>query len=77
MHTELELFYVCDCAGRHSIWNLLAHTVIVPPLLCLTPQVRAAVHAGNVEDCNTFQGGVAEVKDDAITLGEGKRERER
>lgn len=46
---EFELFSVCDGAGWHPVRNLLAHAVVVPPLLRLAPQVGAAVHAGNVE----------------------------
>jgi len=75
LHAELELLGVRDGAGRRPVGNLLAHAVVVPPLLRLAPQVGAAVHAGNVEHGDALQGGVAEVHDDAVALGGGKRKR--
>lgn len=66
--TKLEHFGISDGAGRHPVRNLLTHSIVVPPLLCLTPEVRAAVHAGNVEDCDALQRCVAEVQYDPITL---------
>lgn len=68
LHAKLELFGVRDGAGRHPLRSLLAHAVVVPPLLGLAPQVGAAVHAGNVEHGDALQGGVAEVQDDAVAL---------
>lgn len=70
MHAELELFGVRDGAGRRPLRGLLAHAVVVPPLFRLAPQVRAAVHAGNVEHGDALQGGVAEVHDDPVALEE-------
>lgn len=59
LHAKLELFSVRDGAGRHPVRNLLAHAVVVPPLLRLAPQVGAAMHAGNVEHSDALQRGVA------------------
>ena len=78
LHTELELLHIGDGAGGRSVRDLLAHAVVVPPLLGLAPQVGAAVHAGNVEDGDALQGRVAEIQDDPITLQrETERERQR
>ena len=50
------------------VLGLLGRPSVAPPLSALTPEVGAAVHAGNVENGDALQGDGAEVQADAITL---------
>lgn len=61
---------------RPLVLALFAPLAVSPPLLALAPKVGAAVHAGNVEDGNAFQGDAAEVQSHTIALLE-KREKMR
>lgn len=47
---------------------------VTPPLLALAPEVGAAVHAGDVEYGDTFQGDAAEVQSNTITLLERRKQ---
>lgn len=49
LHTELELFSIGNGAEGNSVERFLAHAIIVSPLLWLAPQVRATMHAWDVQ----------------------------
>ena len=61
-----ELFGVQQ--RRPLVLGLLSRLSVAPPLFALTPEVGAAVHAGNVENGDALQGDGAEVQGDAVTL---------
>lgn len=73
MHTKLQLLGISDSAASHSLWHFLTHAIVIPSFLGLAPQVRAPVHAGNVEHSDTLQRRAAEIQNDAITLGKKQR----
>lgn len=54
---------------------LFAPLAVTPPLLALAPKVGPAVHAGNVENGNAFQGDAAEVQSNAVTLLERRKKK--
>lgn len=61
---------------RPLVLALFASLAVAPPLLALAPKVGAAVHAGNVEDGDAFQGDAAEVQSNTIALLEKRDENE-
>lgn len=52
---------------------LFSSLTVTPPLLALAPKVGAAVHAGNVENGDAFQGDAAEVQSNTIALFREKK----
>lgn len=66
MNGEHELFGVEH--WRPLVLALLSAFAVPPPLLALAPKVGAAMHAGYVEDGNSFKGDAAEVQNDTVTL---------
>lgn len=73
MHTKLELLGIGDGAASHFLWHFLTHAIVIASFLGLAPQVGAPVHAGNIEHSDTLQSRVAEIQDDAVTLGQKQR----
>lgn len=66
LNCKHELFGVQH--RRPLVLALFAPFAIAPPFLALAPEVRAAMHAGNVENRDAFQRDAAEVQSDAVTL---------
>lgn len=67
LNCERELFGVDH--RRPLVLALFAPLAVAPPLPALAPEIGAAVHAGNVENGDAFQGDAAEVQSNAVTLG--------
>ena len=71
MDRKHELLWVQH--RRPLVLGLLGRPSVAPPLFAFTPEVGAAVHAGNVENGDALKGDGAEVQADAVTLSEKDR----
>lgn len=72
LNCKHELFGVKH--GGPPVLALFSSLTVTPPLLALAPKVGAAVHAGNVENGDAFQGDAAEVQSNTIALFREKTE---
>lgn len=68
MDTKLELLGISNHWGLQLFRYFLAHAVIAALFLGFPPEIGATIHAGNVENCNSFQWSASQIQNCSITL---------